>query len=221
MAARLRVATILIFAKAPVAGVAKTRLIPLLGAGGAAELARRMLDATCAEARHSRLQVELCASPEPSDQAWSGLLPDEVLVTDQGPGDLGQRMARAAQRTIESVGDAILIGTDCPALDRHRLQAASAALSRVDAFLHPTEDGGYALLAMRRYSARLFTDVQWSSGEVCATTVDRLQQLGWSYEVGETLRDIDEPADVLDCFDGATIEQLRSFSAGSDRLAAI
>jgi hypothetical protein len=118
-----------------------------------------------------------------------------VESSDQGGGDLGERLARAAKRVIDAGEHAILIGSDCPELDRHRLSAASAALADTDAFLHPAADGGYALLALRRFSPELFTSIAWSTDAVARQTLERIQALGWSLALGETLRDIDEPAD--------------------------
>ncbi len=187
---------ILIFAKAPVPGVVKTRLAPLLGVEGAAALAREMLENTFREAQAvAGASVELCTSPEPSDASWTGILPAPVAATAQGDGDLGARLARAASRVIDEGDWPVLIGTDCPSLDRERLGAACRMLDQNDAFIHPTEDGGYALLALRRFSHLLFSEIAWSGAEVATETIKRLQRLGWRYSVGEVLRDIDEPAD--------------------------
>lgn len=201
---------ILLFAKAPVPGFAKTRLIPLLGAEGAAEFARRMFETACREALASGLEVEIVVTPPPSDPAWSGLLPAGIKATDQGGGDLGERLARATERAIAGGDSAILIGTDCPSLGRDRLAVAAASLSRCDAFIHPAQDGGYALLALRRHSERLFSGIPWSGPKVYAATLDRLNALGWSHESGEVLRDIDEPADLKGYLDEAGIERLKS-----------
>ncbi|WP_413894511.1 DUF2064 domain-containing protein, partial [Candidatus Skiveiella danica] len=91
---------VVVFAKAPLPGRAKTRLIPALGAEGAARLARRMLGHALAQAMAARVgAVELCMSPGPEDAAWHGVeLLDRVQCTDQGDGDLGARMARAVHR---------------------------------------------------------------------------------------------------------------------------
>jgi uncharacterized protein len=95
------------------------------------------------------------------------------------------------------VGEAILlIGTDCPALDRHRLRAAAEALLSHDAIIHPTLDGGYALLGLRRFDPSLFAHIGWSGPDVAADTIARIETLGWTLHVGETLRDIDEPEDL-------------------------
>lgn len=189
-------ARILIFAKAPVPGAVKTRLIPRLGPAGAATLAQEMLDYTCREALAvPAARVELCAAPAPDHPSWRGRHPVQVATTDQGSGDLGERLARAAKRTIESGELAILVGTDCPTLDATRLSTAIDALERADAFLYPTLDGGYALLGLRRFSPCLFEGIHWSTAAVAHQTLQRLEQLGWTYSMGETLRDIDEPAD--------------------------
>jgi len=188
---------ILIFAKAPVPGAAKTRLIPALGAKNAARFAKTMLDATVAHAIHAGLGTpELCVTPDSDDSAWTGLLPDGVSLTNQGPGDLGQRLSAAAKRVIDQVERVLLIGTDCPALDGAMLAAAAAQLDDHDAVLLPAKDGGYVLLGLDRFDPSLFTDVAWSTASVASITSARIAALGWSLFVGETLRDIDEPADL-------------------------
>ncbi len=194
----MRRTRIVIFAKAPVPGKAKTRLIPALGEVGAARLAHKMLRDTVAQAFASRLSIpELCTDPHPLDSEWQGFLPDEHMrITAQGEGDLGERLARAAMRTI-LLGEAILlIGTDCPELDSHRLRAAAAALTDHDAIIHPACDGGYALLGLAGFDPSLFAGIEWGGSAVASDTIARIEALGWSLAVGDTLRDIDEPADL-------------------------
>ncbi len=182
---------IVIFAKAPVAGQVKTRLIPALGPEGAAALARRMLADTCREALAARTgAVELCLSGSLEST------PQGVELSRQGEGDLGERLARAAERVIGSGEAVMFLGTDCPALDASRLKQASAELERKDAVIHPTFDGGYALLGLRCYDATIFQGIEWSTSTVAADTIARVSALGWSLHVGETLLDIDEPEDL-------------------------
>jgi rSAM/selenodomain-associated transferase 1 len=189
---------ILIFAKAPVAGKVKTRLIPALGADGAATLAAEMLHRTAGEAAAAALgPVELCADPEPGHPDWRGQIPPGLELSAQGEGDLGQRMAQAARRAINEGDLVILIGTDCPDLDRVRLAEAAAALDHHDAIIHPAVDGGYALLGLRRFDPSLFEGIAWSTSTVAAVTITRIEALGWSLHVGATLHDMDEPADLL------------------------
>ena len=211
---------IIVFAKAPRPGLAKTRLIPALGAAGAAALAARMLAHTLDQALASGVGVvELCAAPAPGDAVWQGVdLPEGLVRTAQGEGDLGERMARAAQRACEAdeadeaceaskadeVGKAgescacvILIGTDCPALDAACLRRAASALGETDAVIAPTADGGYALLGLRRFDASLFADIAGSTPVVAATTLARLHALGWSCTRLPLLHDIDDPIDLV------------------------
>jgi len=186
-------ARILLFAKAPVAGRVKTRLVPALGEEGAARLARRMLCATLREAQASGLDVELCG--EPDARLW-GPVSLGVALSAQGEGDLGERLSRASRRTIAAGAPVLLIGADCPALDAARLRAAAAALERHDAVLHPARDGGYVLLGLRRFDPSLFDGIGWSGPDVAAQTIARIRALGWTLDLRETLADVDAPADL-------------------------
>ena len=190
---------IIVFAKAPRPGLAKTRLIPALGAAGAAALAARMLAHTLDQALASGVgEVELCAAPAPGDAMWQGVeLPEGLVLTAQGEGDLGERMARAGQRAGEAGAGVLLIGTDCPALDAACLRRAARALHETEAVIAPTADGGYALLGLRRFDASVFADIAWSTPTVAATTLARLDALGWSCTRLPLVHDIDEPADLV------------------------
>ena len=176
---------IVIMAKAPVAGFAKTRLIPALGFEGAAELAGKMLRHTVDTALASKLGVvEICATPHPTDPVWQNLdLPNNVSWSAQGDGDLGERMARAAARTTRNGEAILLIGTDCPAIDVFTLHEAAQALHDYDASLLPTYDGGYALLALKSFENRLFENMPWSTSTVALKTL-------------QIMADIDEPIDL-------------------------
>ena len=189
---------IVIMAKAPVAGFAKTRLMPALGAEGAAQLAKKMLHHTLATALASKLgSVEICATPDPADSVWQNLdLPSNVIWSAQGEGDLGQRMARAAARTTRHGEAILLIGTDCPAIDVFTLHEAAQALQAYDASLLPTYDGGYAMLGLKNFNATPFDNMLWSTSTVAQETLKRMQQLGWKTKVLPTLHDIDETADL-------------------------
>ncbi|GCB05235.1 TIGR04282 family arsenosugar biosynthesis glycosyltransferase [Ralstonia sp. SET104] len=189
---------IIIFAKAPYPGLAKTRLIPALGTLGAARIAQRMLDSTLASALAARLgPVELRVTPTIDAPEWQGVrLPDTVAVQEQGNGDLGARLARAAALAVGLGQAVLLIGTDCVELSAVLLRAAATALRQHDAVLYPAADGGYALLGLSRYHPSLFTDIAWSTDCVAFDTASRIARLGWSLHQGAMLHDVDEPADL-------------------------
>jgi len=189
---------IIIFAKAPQPGFAKTRLIPALGEEGAAELAQQMLLHTLNEALAANIgAVELCVTPTIGDQAWQGIkLPTGVEISDQGEGDLGARMDRAARRRMEKGESVLLIGTDCVEMSATLLREAAENFDTHDAVINCTTDGGYVLLGLRQFSPFLFTDMPWSTDAVASTTIARMGQLGWAVHVGQMLHDVDEPGDL-------------------------
>lgn len=189
---------IVILAKAPVPGLAKTRLVPALGEQGAAELAARLLRRTLQAALEADVgPVELCVTPALVDVGWQRVtIPPTVLTSDQGDGDLGARLERAAQRWLTKNTPVLLIGTDCVEMSGSLLQAAAADLHAADAVLYPARDGGYVLLGLRRFNQSLFRAIPWSTDEVCARTLQRLQALGWSTILGRTFHDLDDPEDL-------------------------
>jgi rSAM/selenodomain-associated transferase 1 len=193
----MKIHRIVIFAKAPRAGYAKTRLIPALGADGAARLARRMLTHMVNQALDAGVgPTELCMTPA-DDPTWEETrLPLHLGRTDQGEGDLGERMARASQR-VTGEGEAIILtGTDCPQLDTICLQQIATALEQSDVAIVPTTDGGYAALGLNRFDPLLFSDIRWSTDTVAAETLRRIATLQWSVSTLPVLHDIDEVADL-------------------------
>ncbi|MCM0607951.1 MAG: TIGR04282 family arsenosugar biosynthesis glycosyltransferase [Ideonella sp. WA131b] len=192
---------LIVFAKAPVAGQAKTRLIPALGAEAAAALAARMLRHTLAQGAAAGFgTLELCAAPDASHPALvDAAQAHGAALTEQGDGDLGARMQRALSRRLATHARVLLIGTDAPALDTGVLHDAAAALAAHDAVFVPALDGGYALVGLARQPAapaRLFDGIAWSTAAVMAATRERAAGLGLRTALLAPLPDIDEPADL-------------------------
>ena len=192
-------AYLIIFAKAPVAGAAKTRLIPALGAAGAAALAERLLEhAVVAGVAANLGGVELCVTPADThpalvrQQARHGL-----TLTLQGDGDLGARMDRALTRALRDNGRVLLIGTDAPALDAAMLRRAAGALAEADAVFVPALDGGYALVGVCRPAPELFADVVWSTAQVMQQTRERAAASGLRLAELPAVNEIDEPSDLV------------------------
>jgi rSAM/selenodomain-associated transferase 1 len=191
---------IVIFAKAPLAGLAKTRLIPALGEEGSARLAQRMLNHTVAEALAADIgEVELCVTPEPNAQQWRSFRDPEWPVSwqGQGDGDLGERLTRATRRGVLDGRAVLLIGTDCPFLTADRLRDAAARLESNDAVINPSADGGYVLLGLKTFNPSVFRGIAWSTDSVAFETLCQIGALGWTVAQLPMLRDIDEPADLV------------------------
>jgi hypothetical protein len=194
----LEEAALVIFAKAPQPGRVKTRLVPLLGERGAARLHARMIEDTvrlAAQARFAR--VELHCAPHARHAVFAALARRHSLtLRAQGGGDLGARMLRACERVLRTAKAVVLIGTDCPVLRVVDLRAAARALrGGADAVLSPAEDGGYALIGLRRVSPRLFSGIEWGSESVLQQTRVRLRELGWRWRELRVVWDVDRPDD--------------------------
>lgn len=188
---------LIIMAKAPVAGYAKTRLIPALGAEGAAQLAARLLNHTLRQARAARFDaLTLACAPDTTHTAFASA--SDVALVAQGQGDLGARMQCQFERAFDEGAErAIVIGTDAPALDAGMLRRAADALADSDAVFVPAVDGGYALIGLRRLLPTLFDAMPWSTSAVMATTRERLAQAAWQHTELPAVHDIDEAADLV------------------------
>ena len=188
---------VIVFAKAPQRGSVKTRLIPLLGAEGAAALHVRLVKHALKTATKASRPVELHCAPDANDSFFRFCAGHYgVAVKAQVEGDLGARMLAAFTQTLPEHPCVMLVGSDCPALTaRHLRQAEGALRDGADTVLVPCEDGGYALIGLRRAEPRLFDGIAWGSVNVMAETRARLKQLSWTWCELETLWDVDRPED--------------------------
>lgn len=190
---------IAIMAKAPIPGLAKTRLIPALGSAGAARLQRRLTRMTLACALDARLgAVTIWCTPDSRHRFFRALRRTtgvDLLV--QSSGDLGERM-HTAFRLHCAQGPVLVVGTDCPVLrPEHLREAARALVAGDDAVFHPAEDGGYALVGLRAPQPALFVDMAWSTPSVMPVTRERAHTQGLRIREFATLWDVDLP-DQLD-----------------------
>jgi rSAM/selenodomain-associated transferase 2/rSAM/selenodomain-associated transferase 1 len=194
-------AAVAIMAKAPVPGLAKTRLIPLLGAAGAARAQRGFTLQTLATVRAASTgEVTLWCAPDVSHRFFRALSRRCGLPTvDQPEGDLGHRMACAMNHHFSRTPHTplLIVGTDCPVLTPEHLQQAADALQSSDAVLIPAEDGGYVLIGLRRPVPEAFARVGWSTPQVLAQTREQLRAAGAGWSELPALWDVDEPADWL------------------------
>lgn len=190
---------ILIFAKAPVPGYAKTRLIPVLGAQGAADLQARLIRRTVELAVASgRAPVELWISGDTGLEFFDAFRSaiDGRIHLQSGP-DLGARMGHAFEQTLQEAEFAVLIGTDCPPMDSAYLERAFVELAKgVDVVLGPAEDGGYVLIGLRRCDPLIFDGIAWGTADVLRHTRERIRSLGWTCRELSLLWDVDRPEDL-------------------------
>jgi rSAM/selenodomain-associated transferase 1 len=193
--------SVIVFAKAPIPGYAKTRLAKKIGDQAAAKLAARMLAEAVKSAVEADLgPVELCCSPDATHAAFGALetaYHGRVTLSEQGEGNLGVRMQRALQRTLHKHPRALLIGTDAPGLDAATLRTAAAALQTRPAVFAPTFDGGYALVGLSQEIPGLFDDINWSTDQVMLQTRARLATAQLQVAELAHLHDVDEAQDLI------------------------
>ena len=170
--------------------MAKTRLIPAVGAEGAAAIHRRLTERTLAVVKSSGLAVEARVTGG-TVEAFAGWLGANVDCVDQGEGDLGARLTRAA-----SNAPVILLGSDAPDLAARHLEAAVEVLAERPAVIGPAEDGGYWLLGLREPSPWAFDDMPWSTAAVFELTLRRFRERGIEPGILASLADLDEAADL-------------------------
>lgn len=189
----------LVFARAPVPGKTKTRLITALGAAQAARLHELLLRETVIKAcQIPGTTVQLWCTPDTSHPAFAGLAQElGVGLFAQEGADLGCRMQYALDRALEQSFTPVLIGTDCPDLTAADLREAHTALEDgCDAVLGPAQDGGYVLIGMRSRAPGLFEGIAWGSNAVLQETRNRLASLGHSWHELPQHRDVDRPEDL-------------------------
>lgn len=191
---------LILFTRYPEPHVTKTRLIPVLGADGAAqlqrELTRHLLNNVrdFADDESGRVEVRFDGGNQQKMEACFG---NGIMYRPQGPGDLGKRLQRAiADAFSEGTDRVIVIGADCPEVDSPLIAEADACLADDDLVLGPAHDGGYYLIGLRKPTPQLFDGIQWGSDRVFDQTVDRARNLFMSISVLRTLSDVDRPEDL-------------------------
>ena len=188
--------SIAIMAKAPIPGLAKTRLISIIGAHAAAALQERLTERTVTTALTADVgPVTVWCAPDATHDAFLKLVArTRVTLRAQPKGDLGSRMLAAA---AAGNGPTLIIGTDCPALTEVHLRAAANALrDGIDVILIPAEDGGYVLIGMRSARPALFAGIAWGTKTVLAETRARIIEERLVLSEQPALWDVDTDSDL-------------------------
>jgi len=190
---------LIIFTRYPEPGKTKTRLIPILGAEGAAKLQRQMTEQKLAEAKKLQqihplfVEVHFTGGNQQLMQDWLG----NLNYKQQSQGDIGCRMAAAFQTAFEAgMKRVVLIGIDCPDLKAELMAEAFQALNKHDLVLGPAKDGGYYLIGLNCLISELFIGITWSTEEVLEQTKNIAQKLGLAVAYLPILSDIDRPEDL-------------------------
>jgi len=194
--------TVIVMTRLPCAGRNKTRLIPALGAEGAAEFHDRLARHAIGRASSfvlstpgARLLVRLEGGTPIEGKIWLG--DNRVDCREQGTGDLGERMELAANEAFsEGAKRVVIIGTDCPSIDEGVLSKAFTALEKSDLVFGPALDGGYYLLGLAKPVSAIFKNIPWGGDEVLEKSLLAARDEGLPTALLNSLPDVDTPEDL-------------------------
>lgn len=198
------------FARAPQVGQVKTRMMPHLSAQQACDLHSELVLWTSGQLARSGVgDVELSVAGDTAHPLFAQCrgLGITRVSSQRGP-DLGQRMFAALRDGLLRYSRVILVGSDCPGIDRAYLRQAVLALERAPVVLGPAADGGYVLIGARQIRQELFCGIAWGTAQVYGETAARLRHLGLDWVDLPTLADVDRPEDI------AHWDAIKSGSAG-------
>ncbi|MGI8855667.1 MAG: TIGR04282 family arsenosugar biosynthesis glycosyltransferase [Thermomicrobiales bacterium] len=195
---------LIVLAKAPAAGVTKTRLCPHLTPEEAAQFAAASLVDTLAVARSVPGCTLRLAHPPGAEEPLAALLGDDLPPAFAvPPGDVGTAMCYAIQCALDHRATQVaLIGSDLPSLPPAHIATAFARLDEgADIVLGPAEDGGYYLIAATAPHPALFAGIPWSTDAVYAASVEKVTACGLTLATLPAWYDIDGMADLRRCMD--------------------
>ncbi len=192
---------VLVFSRTPEPGQVKTRLIPAVGADGAAAVHAALVDHTLTAVsqycQSAAARGVICVAGPSDAIAWKSWA-SHFTIREQHGSDLGERLDHAFREAFgEGARQVIAVGTDCPDLSAGRLAEAAIALDRADVVLGPAHDGGYYLVGIRRPCLELFKNIAWGTDSVLRQTLATARRLGLHVRLLPALSDIDEPEDLL------------------------
>ncbi|KXJ43847.1 MAG: hypothetical protein AXW16_05035 [Cycloclasticus sp. Phe_18] len=186
-----------IFAKAPIQGFVKTRLIAELGDKKATDVYIELLDRTINLALTSEYKTQIwCAPNQQYDFFQFNKQKYGVILKDQLGRGLGERMQYALRQGLKEADEVMLIGADCPVFTTEYLIKAFEALRLSDVVLGPAEDGGFVLVGCRKTHEKMFDGVNWGHSTVLEQTVDAITKAGLTSQLLPMLWDVDTPADL-------------------------
>ena len=192
--------TLIIYSRYPEAGKTKTRMIPALGAEGAAKLQRQMSEHTLNTARQLQqkrsinIEVHFAGGNEQLMSAWLG---EDISYITQVDGDLGDKMNSSFDRAFnKGTKKVVTIGIDCPDIDANILNDAFDSLQQNDLVLGVAEDGGYYLIGLNKTIPKLFENIDWGTDRVLNQTKAIADKLDLKTKYLATLSDVDRPEDL-------------------------
>jgi uncharacterized protein len=189
---------IIVMAKQPQVGKTKTRLLPALSLGEAADLYQALLlDTLSLVADQTWAELAVAITPPGSRPYFESITPPGTLLLPVDGGDIGECLVQALEMALGmGYRKALALNSDGPSLPAQYLERAALYLEEAELVLGPAEDGGYYLVGMSRLHAAIFKGIDWSTAQVFSQTLDRAAGLGQRVALTPAWYDVDTPADL-------------------------
>ena len=186
-----------VFAKAPISGKVKTRLLPILSEQQACRAHKKLLQHCISQTQSADWQCQLWTTDTFHPYIKETAQQYAMSLHAQQGANLGEKMAFAVQQSLDNFKHVIIVGTDCPSIDSMLINEAVKKLKAgFDVVLGPATDGGYVLIGLSIVENSIFDDIEWGSSEVLDTTRIRLRDAGLAWHELSAQRDIDRPDDL-------------------------
>lgn len=185
---------IIVFVKNSDKEPVKTRLAKTIGDAAAIHIYRQLVRHTTEVVGRIPSQVYIYYSSTVSERdSW----PEDYRLRTQQGNDLGERMYRAMEETLQHCKKVVLIGSDCPQLNVGHIIKAFDLLDYSHTVFGPALDGGYYLVGARKLMPKMFSDIEWSTKDTLSQTLDSIKHSNLTYRlVPSVLSDIDNEEDL-------------------------
>ncbi len=194
-------ACLIVFAKDPIPGRVKTRLIPRITPDEAAKLYKAFTLDIISNARklkrNSVNNVTVAYTPIGAEKAFRKLVKQPTNFLPQKGKNLGERMKNAFKQSFaDGAKRVVIIGTDSPTLPVSYIQKAFDILKKIPVVIGPTFDGGYYLIGLSRQNDDIFDGVEWGTSRVFGQTLTRIKSLNTQVYVLPPWYDVDTSEDL-------------------------
>ena len=190
---------LVVFARAPILGAVKTRLVPPLSNEQALALHRALVEDTLERLTRvggNALERWLYLS-EPLASQDALEIPSDWTMALQSGDDLGGRMENAFRDALhEEPGKMILLGSDSPTVPLEYVGQAFKEMVDREVVLGPAEDGGYYLIGCSTLVPELFQSIDWGTDRVLSQSKDALANANREFALLPAWYDVDSEKDL-------------------------
>ncbi len=193
---------LILFTRVPIPGQTKTRLMPFLDGEECAKIHTCFVQDIYKKAKEVDADIFVFYTPRDEKKQLEQLLDSEAVFLPQHGDDLGERMKNAIGIALRmGYEKVVLIGTDIPQIHPETLRNAFDSLEEKDIVIHPTFDGGYYLIGMKKEYHSIWKIERYGTNTVIYDTLQHMKNEKLSTAVGQMYYDVDDKDDLLHLYD--------------------